>query len=120
MSVTVYLTKQIETFKYENQGYGQAYAPHNVRFSVQTMWGSPIEGCNVTAIGYETTAGSFDWFYSIIGWTNTTTPIANSTLQGTTDHLGQINFMMFEPVQYNMVFSKPGMINVTWTFYPEG
>ena len=117
-NLTIYLTPTTDSLAYTNLGPGQGYPPHNVRFTVQTLFGVPIENVTVTAIGTETTAGTFAWLYDILGISNST-PIANSTLNGTTDHLGQINFMMFEAVKYQMSFQKPGYIDVNLTMYPK-
>jgi hypothetical protein len=49
----------------------------------------------------------------------TDTPIATASMSGTTDYKGDINFVMFEPVQYDMTFVKAGEINRTETIYPK-
>ena len=94
------------------------YPPHNVQFKVINLFGAPIEGVNVTATGYETTSGSWDWLYSLIG-VSTSTPIGNATLNGTTGDDGCIDFMMFESVKYLVTFNKTGEVNESMTVYPH-
>lgn len=100
-------------------GYGLSYAPKTVRFTVQTIWGAPIEDCSVSCQGYETTAGTWDILYSCFGIEKNETPIATESMSGITDYKGDINFMMLEPVKYECTFCKTGVINQTETIYPK-
>lgn len=116
---TCYLTEIPEAPTPGSGGYGLGYPPHNVKFSVQTMWGAPIDGCSVTAQGTECSVGSWEWLYTLCGINSTATPIANSLMSATTDEEGACDFMMFEAVRYNMTFSKAGEISKSITVYPK-
>jgi len=100
-------------------GYGIAYAPKSVRFTVQTIWGSPIQNCCVNCTGYETTVGSWEWLYTLFGVDCNETPIATEEMGGYTDYKGDINFLMLEPVKYECSFVKAGEINKTIEIYPK-
>lgn len=113
--VDVYLSSAEE----RSGGSGAAYAPKSVKFSVQTLWGKAITNCSVTCCGQETTAGSWSWLYSLFGIDANATPIANSTMTGSTDDRGAINFLMLEPVEYQCQFYKAGEINKNVTLYPK-
>ena len=101
-------------------GVGQYYPPpHLVEFRVQNMYGSPITDLTVTAQGYETTMGSWDWMYSIFGYKNET-QIHNTTMNGTTDSMGHLSFLMVETIKYKIDFEKESEgINKTMYFYPK-
>lgn len=122
-TTTVYLQKEGEeastSAPTNSSGFGVGYAPKSVRFTVQTIWGKPIENCLVNATGYETTVGDWDWLYKVFGVDVNETPIATCTMGGYTDYKGDINFVMLEPVQYNCTFVKSGEINTTMSIYPK-
>ena len=101
-------------------GVGTYYSPpHLVEFRLQNIYGNPISDVSVTAIGYETTMGSWSWLYSIFGYKNET-QIHNTTMDGTTDTMGHLSFMMVETVKYKMDFVKESEgINKTMYFYPK-
>jgi hypothetical protein len=117
-SVTVYMQSELESSG-DNLGYGVSYAPKSVRFTVQTIWGKPIEDCTVICTGYENTVGSWEWLYQLFGVNQTETPIATTSMTGITDYKGDINFLMFEPVKYDCSFVKAGEINKNVTIYPK-
>jgi len=100
-------------------GFGVGYAPKTVRFTTQTMWGSPIQDCCVNCTGYETTVGSWEWLYTLFGVDVNETPVATAEMGGYTDYKGDINFVMFEPVKYECSFVKAGEINKTIEIYPK-
>jgi hypothetical protein len=100
-------------------GYGIAYAPKSVRFTVQNIWGKKIQDCCVNCTGYETTAGPWEWLYTLFGVDCNETPIATEEMGGYTDYKGDINFLMLEPVKYNCSFVKAGEINKTIEIYPK-
>lgn len=116
---TVYLQSVLDNPTGDSQGYGVSYAPKSVRFTVQTIWGKPIEDCTVTCTGYENTVGSWEWVYELFGVNQTETPIATASMTGITDYKGDINFLMFEPVKYDCSFVKAGEINKNVTIYPK-
>lgn len=100
-------------------GFGVGYAPKTVRFTTQTIWGSPIQDCCVNCTGYETTVGSWEWLYTLFGVDVNETPVATAEMGGYTDYKGDINFVMFEPVKYECSFVKAGEINKTIEIYPK-
>jgi len=112
-TVSCYLQEKTEG------GSGIAYAPKTVRFTVQNIWGKKIEDCYVECQGYETTAGTWAWLYSIFGIDANETPIATAHMEGYTDYKGDINFLMLEPVKYVCNFTKAGEIDRTENIYPK-
>lgn len=101
-------------------GAGTYFPPtHLVEFRLQNIYGSAISDVTVTAEGYETTMGALSWLYSIFGYRNETR-IHNTTMEGTTDIMGHLSFMMVETVKYKMDFVKESEgINKTMYFYPK-
>lgn len=94
------------------------YPPHNVRFTVQTLFGAPIPGVTVTAQGIQQTP-SPNILERLLGINTTTTPINTELMSGTTDSNGDINFMMIEAVKYRVTFFKPDVVNKTIEIYPK-
>jgi len=112
-NITAYLTKEAEG------GAGVYYPPpHLVEFRVQTWQGTPFADVNVTAKGYSTTMGAWDWLYDIFGYKNET-QIHNVTMSDTTDSNGAISFLMVETVKYKMTFTKGSEVNETIYLYPK-
>ena len=101
-------------------GTGVQYPPqHLVEFCVVDVMGRPYPDINVTAQGQETTMGSFDWLYSLFGFSQET-PIHNVSMNGTTDSQGSISFLMVETIKYKVTLSKPSQgINETIYIYPK-
>ena len=101
-------------------GAGTYFPPtHLVEFRLQNIYGSAISDVTVTAQGYETTMGALSWLYSVFGYRNETR-IHNTTMEGTTDVMGHLSFMMVETVKYKMDFVKESEgINKTMYFYPK-
>jgi hypothetical protein len=95
------------------------YIPHSVKFTVLTMWAAPVDNVSITARGYETTVGDWDWLKTLLGLPLDEAPIQNSTMGGVTDSTGSINFMMIETVKYNISAYKTGVINKNFTIYPK-
>ena len=102
-----------------NQGLGGKYAPNLVRFTIKYWYGEPIKGVNVTAQGFESTAGSGSFADAIttlgnlFGFDFVTTPIANTLMTGTTGDDGSITFYMVENVNYHVTFTLNGVELVT-------
>jgi len=102
-----------------NQGLGGKYAPNLVRFTIKYWYGEPIKGVNVTAQGFESTAGSGSFadaittLGSLFGFDFVTTPIANTLMMGTTGDDGSITFYMVENVNYHITFTLNGVELVT-------
>ena len=109
---TVYLNVKRET------GAGVNYPPHNVKFAFKTLWGAPIVDAVVTVQGFETTAGAWDWFISLIGLDTEETPIQSAEMNGTTDTNGEINFMMIESVKYHIIADKDDL-HTDFDLYPK-
>ncbi|MFA7121834.1 MAG: carboxypeptidase regulatory-like domain-containing protein, partial [Bacilli bacterium] len=94
------------------------YPPHNVKFTVQTLFGSPLSGVNVSAQGIQQTP-STNIIERLLGITMTSTPITTELMSGTTDSNGEINFMMVEVVKYQITLYKPDVVNQTLEIYPK-
>lgn len=94
------------------------YPPHNVKFTVLTLLGTPIPGVNVTAQGIEQTP-STNILERMLGINTISTPITSEVMSGTTDSNGEINFMMIEAVKYRITLTKPPDVNKTIDIYPK-
>ena len=94
------------------------YPPHNVKFTIQTLLGTPIPGVNVTAQGIQQTP-STNIIERLLGINMTSTPINSEAMTGTTDTNGEINFMMVEAVKYQISIYKPDVVNQTLEIYPK-
>ena len=114
----VYLTK-IENVS--GGGAGTYYPPHAVEFKTQTLWGLAVADVTVTATTLETSGSSWDWLWEIMGTNeNIAAEIENGTMNGTTDSMGKISFVMVETVKYSINFEKASEgINTTITVYPK-
>jgi len=94
------------------------YPPHNVKFTIQTLLGTPISGVSVTAQGIQQTP-STNILERLLGLNMTATPINSELMNGTTDSNGEINFMMVEAVKYQISIYKPDVVNQTLEIYPK-
>lgn len=94
------------------------YPPHNVKFTIQTLLGTPIPGVTVTAQGIQQTP-STNIIERLLGINMTSTPINTELMSGTTDTNGEINFMMVEAVKYRISLYKPDVVNQTLEIYPK-
>lgn len=94
------------------------YPPHNVKFTIQTLLGTPLSGVNVSAQGFEQTPSS-NLIERLLGINMTSTPINSELMSGTTDTNGEINFMMIEAVKYRIQLYKPDVVNQTLEIYPK-
>lgn len=94
------------------------YPPHNVKFTIQTLLGTPISGVSVTAQGIQQTP-STNILERLLGLNMTSTPINSELMSGTTDTNGEINFMMVEVVKYQISIYKPDVVNQTLEIYPK-
>jgi len=101
-------------------GAGINYPPHQVRFAVKNQWGAPLDMIAVTAQGYETTAGTWDWLASLFGIPLSSVPIHNTSMAGNTGKDGSIVFIMIESVKYDMILLNATQgVNETYTVYPK-
>jgi hypothetical protein len=99
VNLTVYLTP------YSDAGTGIQYgATHQVEFIVVDIWGQPLTNISVSARGVQTTVGNQSWFEKIFG-INPNVNIYTSSMNGTTDYAGHINFFMVETIKYGMWFN---------------
>lgn len=94
------------------------YPPHNVKFTIQTLLGTPIPGVSVTAQGIQQTP-STNIIERLLGINMTSTPINSELMSGTTDTNGEINFMMIEVVKYRIILLKPDTVDQTLEIYPK-
>ena len=94
------------------------YPPHNVKFTIQTLLGTPIPGVTVTAQGIQQTP-SQNILERLLGINMTSTPINSELMTGTTDTNGEINFMMVEAVKYRISLYKPDSVDQTLEIYPK-
>jgi len=115
---TVYLTK-IENVT--GGGAGTYYPPRAVEFKVQTLWGNAVDDVTVSVTALETSGSSWDWLWNVMGLSqDVSSEIQNGSMNGTTDSLGRISFMMVETVKYRVQFTKPSeSVNTTITVYPK-
>jgi PKD repeat protein len=96
-------------------GTGKYYAPNLVRFTVKYWYGDPIPNVNVTAQGFESTAGSgtladaTTFLGNLFGFDFVTTPIQSTLMVGRTGEDGAITFWMVENVNYHLTFEKNGV-----------
>lgn len=111
-TVILYLNEKTESSPF-------AYPPHNVKFTLRSAFGGYIPGAEVTAVGYETSMGSWAWLLNMLGINEEETPIQGTEMTGVTGSDGAINFMMIEAVKYRVNFYKEGEFNVTWEGYPK-
>ena len=113
---TVYLTK-VENVS--AVGVGQQYAPIPVEFRVIDMAGNPKRDVLVTAVGTETTMGAWSWLQDIFAYSSKV-ELQNTSMNGTTDSMGHLTFIMVETIKYKIDFTKPSEgINETLYFYPK-
>lgn len=102
-----------------NQGVGGKYAPNIVRFTIKYWNGQPIKGVNVTAQGFQSTAGNGTFadaatiLGTLFGFDFVTTPIQSQSMTGTTGTDGAIAFWMVENVNYHVTFTLNGQELVT-------
>lgn len=97
-----------------------AYTPKQVRLTFLSATGSPIPELSVSAVGSSTTAGTWDWFKSLLGLDVSETNLATSTMTGVTGTDGSITFMMLESVYYTITASNPDLgISFTSNIYPK-
>lgn len=109
-----------------DQGLGGKYAPNLVRFTVKYWYGDPIADVNVTAQGFETTAGSgtledaTTLLGNLFGFDFVTSPIQSTLMTGKTGEDGAITFWMVENVNYHLTFEKGGVELVSpLNIYPK-
>jgi PKD repeat protein len=79
-----------------------------VTIHTQTFLGESISGATVNATGITTTTGSWDWLATLTGVSLSEHPINGTALYGTTDSNGDIVFLMFPTVKYNISVVKSG------------
>jgi len=87
--------------------------PKSVRFHIQTIWGKPLSGATVSAIGIGTSTGNWDWVETLLSIPLSTVGINQTPMVDTTDSNGDIVFLMVPSVKYNITTTLAG-----YTFPP--
>jgi hypothetical protein len=90
-----------------------------VMFRVQTPTGKELTNATVSIQGTSTTAGTWDWVSTMLGIPLNEAPIQNTLMQGTTDSLGNIEFMMVPTTRYNVTTTLSGYTFDTMYIYPH-
>lgn len=100
------------------QGQQIFTSPHNVKFFVRTVLGTPVINATVNAT-YVESSGPLDWLFNWLGVpTSSGVDVQNTTLSGHTGLDGSITFTMVEVVQYNVeAFSDYG--DASMKIYPK-
>lgn len=83
-------------------------APKLVLLRVQTIWGKPITDATIGIQGISTTTGTWDWVMTMLNIPLNEAPIQNTYMSGTTDSLGETEFMMVPTTKYNISVTAPG------------
>jgi PKD repeat protein len=90
-----------------------------VRFVCQNYNGEPIVGMNASAIAVTSTV-PLSWVPALFGIDLGTTPVLNSTMNGTTGVDGGVTFIMLSTGQYAVHYQYiPLGINETRYYYPQ-
>lgn len=82
--------------------------PKDVKFHIQSFFGSPISNARVAAQGVSTTTGNWDWLAALLSINFQETPINNASMSGTTDTNGDIVFLMLDSIKYNITVTASG------------
>jgi hypothetical protein len=115
---TIYLTAV--TSNATNDGKLNILYPHEVKFKVMGVYGTPLENVNVTAVMVETTTQGTNWLESLFGISSVATSVTSTTMQGSTSTDGSIVFPMVSSLKYSMVFTSVAQgISKTITLYPD-
>lgn len=97
------------------------YTPKQVRLTfLSATTGAPLSNLSVVVTGLSTTAGTWDWFKSLLGLDISETNLATTTMTGTTGTDGSVTFFMLESVYYtiNTTNSDRG-ISMKTNLYPK-
>ena len=97
------------------------YTPKQVRFTfISGKTGAPLSGLTVAATGMSTTAGTWDWFKSLLGLDVSKTNFHSATMDGVTGSDGSITFMMLESVYYSINVSNTALgVSMLTNLYPK-
>jgi hypothetical protein len=93
--------------------------PHYVTFRTMKLTGGGIPDVAVTAQGYMTSTGSYDWLVDWIGIPIEEAPIHNTTMSALTDDYGAVTFLMVPTVKYNMTFTLAGYTFTNLRLMPQ-
>ena len=93
--------------------------PSLVLLQVKTWMGKPIPTATVSIQGISTTTGTFDWIYTMLGIPLDEAPIQSTLMTGTTDSLGETEFMMVPTTKYNISVTAPGYTFTNIYVYPH-
>lgn len=96
-------------------------SPHNVRFTVQDIYGNKKSGVNVTAQGISSTLGNWSWLKGLLGINYESYALHAMPMSGLTGSDGSITFLMVESIYYKIDSVKiSDGINQTDYIYPKG
>jgi PKD repeat protein len=87
--------------------------PIAVQFHVQTLWGTPLVGANVSIIGITTSTGNWDWIPLLLGIPLDEVALNNTAMWQTADSYGNVEFLMIPTAKYNVT-----TLLTNYTFQP--
>lgn len=91
--------------------------PKMVRFHVQDSNAATVIGANVTVQGISTSTGNWSFLYALTG-IDDTTGLNTSFMYQLTDSLGDVQFLLFPSVKYNVIVSNGVTTYSTLTLVP--
>lgn len=101
----------------ESPGMGVQYPPQSLTVIAMDANGLRIPGVNVTATGVESVS-TLEWIMQLLGISEQMM-IMETVQSGTTDGIGQINFLVVPGIQYRIDATKTGYTWVSKTVYPS-
>lgn len=92
----------------------------NVRFNVRDLYGKPLPGVSISAVGVNSSVGSWDWLITLLGLPLEAAPIHNTSMACITDSFGSCTFMMIPTIQYQMTLvNSTAGISETYNVLPK-
>lgn len=101
----------------EAPGMGVQYPPQSLTVVAVDEYGLRIPGVTVTATGVESVS-TIEWIMQLLGLSEQSL-IMETVQSGTTDGIGQINFLVVPGIQYRIDATKTGYTWVSKTVYPS-
>lgn len=92
---------------------------HFVTFRVKDYMNTGIPDVNVSAQGYMTDTGNYDWLATWLGLPTNTAPLNTSQMAGTTDAYGAITFLMIPTNKYYINFTHPSYVFTNLSLMPQ-
>lgn len=97
-----------------------AYIPKQVRLTFLSATGAPLSNLTVAVTGVSTTAGTWDWFKSLLGLDVSETNLATTSMSGKTGTDGSITFFMLESVYYTINATNSALgVSMVSNIYPK-